>query len=130
MVELHNDCLSLTMVLPSKSSLTCLLYCIHSDLIEYTLNSQDLNTPSGYLKRYTTPVDIVLDSGKAKVLVFVDRVFQSFPYLYFVWFNVAEVTSNEASCLDFFPFCLYALSRRAFVLQYAQIKLRKFQILC
>ena len=36
-----------------------------SDLIEYTLGSQDLNTPSQYLKRYTTPVDITLESGKA-----------------------------------------------------------------
>lgn len=40
---------------------------IQSDLIEYILNSQDLNTPSLYLKRYTTPVDVVLDSGKSKL---------------------------------------------------------------
>lgn len=38
--------------------------CIHSDLMEYILNCQELNTPSLYLKRYTTPVDIVLESGK------------------------------------------------------------------
>lgn len=47
--------------------LTGSVFCIHSDLIEYILNSQDLNTPSLYLKRYTTPVDIVLESGKTVI---------------------------------------------------------------
>lgn len=44
--------------------LTSFLFCMYPDLIEYVLNSQELNTPSLYLKRYTTPVDIVLESGK------------------------------------------------------------------
>ncbi|CAH3157238.1 unnamed protein product [Porites lobata] len=30
-----------------------------------TIHQKDLNTPSGYLKRYTTPIDIVLDSEMA-----------------------------------------------------------------
>lgn len=38
---------------------------VRQDLIEYILNSQELNTPSLYLKRYTTPVDIVLESEMA-----------------------------------------------------------------
>ena len=37
---------------------------LHADLMEYILNSQGLNTPSTYLYRYTTPVEIVLESGK------------------------------------------------------------------
>lgn len=38
---------------------------VRQDLIEYILNSQELNTPTLYLKRYTTPVDIVLESEMA-----------------------------------------------------------------
>lgn len=38
---------------------------VRQDLIEYILSSQDLNAPSQYLKRYTTPVDITLDSELA-----------------------------------------------------------------
>ncbi|XP_068717610.1 testis-expressed protein 47-like isoform X2 [Montipora capricornis] len=35
---------------------------VRQDLMEYILSSQDLNTPSAYLMRYTTPMDIVLES--------------------------------------------------------------------
>ncbi|XP_044183154.1 testis-expressed protein 47-like [Acropora muricata] len=35
---------------------------VRQDLMEYILNSQGLNTPSTYLYRYTTPVEIVLES--------------------------------------------------------------------
>ena len=37
--------------------------------MEYILNSQGLNTPSTYLYRYTTPVEIVLESGKQVLLL-------------------------------------------------------------
>ena len=56
---------------PALSTYKCVdnayYFCV-SDILEYYLHCEQLNTPSEFIERYTKPTHITLDSGTYKFL--------------------------------------------------------------